>query len=595
VDVSYESERPFEAMTVADVFCGAGGLSEGFRSAARADGSRGFEVAFGVDRDPDCIATYRANVLTGSTGDRERRGQLRSVVGLGRDAILSAAGVKRIDVLIGGPNCQAVSSAGRRNLEDERNSMFEEYVRLVEELQPRWFLMENVPGLTHANGLPLLGEIFERFGELRGYTFAGDVLLAADLGVPQYRYRLFLIGTRTGLPVRLPAPSHFRDGSPAYLTVEDAIGSIGGGSPPVPIQGETVLNERRIGHVPPGGDWRDIPVDLLPDRSFGVRSSDQKGAYGRMSWSEPSFTITGLANNMTAGPFAHPEQDRVITTKEAAALQGFRDDYRFHGSSRSQMRQIGNAVPPPVATALAEAILGIEDGRADALRAPRLTPQVVAEAVAGKKRLPIMTPRVTRTVSAQPGRTAPAKLRSRPSPMGPPGRPTSTILARLNAEAALPKYSWTGKRAKAILGGIDGKDMDVLSEELKISPTAAKRWYQEFVESGIEGWRAYHTPIQAIVGSDEVLISRIEAVIEDVRRPTLVAEVREGRARSHMNRHLRRLIRQFEGQSVNEIKRRLAVAGHPVGTMYVGDLLAVASVLLEQQDSAEGQAAIGRR
>jgi DNA (cytosine-5)-methyltransferase 1 len=184
VDVSYESERPFEAMTVADVFCGAGGLSEGFRSAARADGSRGFEVAFGVDRDPDCIATYRANVVTGSTGDRERRGQLRSVVGLGRDAILSAAGVKRIDVLIGGPNCQAVSSAGRRNLEDERNSMFEEYVRLVEELQPRWFLMENVPGLTHANGLPLLGEIFERFGELRGYTFAGDVLLAADLGVP---------------------------------------------------------------------------------------------------------------------------------------------------------------------------------------------------------------------------------------------------------------------------------------------------------------------------------------------------------------------------------------------------------------------------
>jgi DNA (cytosine-5)-methyltransferase 1 len=579
------NEHTFERLAVADLFCGAGGMSDGFRK-ARVDGHTGFEVVFGVDRDPDAIATFRNNVLRGNVARRERRGLCQSVETLTGQAILDAAGVDNIDVLIGGPNCQAVSSAGRRIVDDARNTMFEHFVRLVEELRPRWFVMENVPGLTHATSLPILGEVFAKFGALSDYRVAGDVLLAADFGVPQYRYRLFIVGTRTELPLQLPMPTHSADGFPRYRTVRQALGGPSKQPRIHKPEAELDLNERRIRHVPQGGDWRDIPIDLLPDRSFAVRTSDQKGAYGRLSWSRPSFTITSLANNVTAGPFAHPTEDRSLTVAEAAILQGFRRTNRFAGAASSQLRQIGNAVPPRLARAVAEAILRVEAGYVEGLSDPRLTPVVVKDAVGGKSRLPVMTPRISSRRATPPvGRpTSPGLAGATPS-IVPVRIEQAADMVRLHAESALPRYSWTAKRAKSILGGLAGQDFESLGTELKIAPYAARRWYEEFVQAGPEGWRAYHTPVERILSGDAEAAARVAKAVERVRRPALDAQVQTGRARAHMNPYLRDLISRFGSRSINQMKDELRAAGLPIGTMYVGDMLALAGVVLSTESS----------
>lgn len=565
-----------------DLFCGAGGMSHGFAQAVGSDGSKAFRVLYGVDHDPDCMTTYRQNVLGRfSATERETRGPCRSVVGLTASEILASAG-GMIDVVIGGPNCQAVSPAGVRNSQDPRNSMFGEFLRLIAELRPRWFVMENVPGLTHSNGLPILRRVFEELSELPGYEVVGDVLLAADYGVAQYRYRLFVVGTRSGVAFRFPAPTHFADRFPRHRTVQSAVSNLPTTRAAVELD---PLNVQRIKHVPAGGDWRDIPIRLLPDRSFYVRSSDQKGLYGRLSWDSPAFTITGLARNVTAGPFTHPDEHRAITPAEAAALQGFQRDFIFAGTRESTYRQVGNAVPPGLAKAVAEAIMCAEARIApEGTRLPRLTLKVVQDAADGRTSLPIMTPRLSRRPRRPPPErnTRQPNVKGAPSPPAPFSSDPLDDAKRLEAEAKLPGFMWTGKRARAILGSMADRPEVELALQEGVSVASIRKWVSDYRSGGLEGWRAYHTPLDRS-GIDDRRRADIEEAIAHVRAGAVVTAGGGIPSRPHMGPALRALIRRHGDVSVNELIRRVEAAGFRLGTVYVGDLLVIADRILEDE------------
>ncbi len=378
-----------------DLFCGAGGLSEGFRAA-------GFEVTFALDRDSDSCETYRRNhpattIENASITDFTPRELAQS----------------KPDVILGGPSCQGFSTHGRRkqwaDLRLERNRLWRHMLAVVKAAQPRAFLLENVPGFAYAADTKtrrkkLLG-IEERFAEL-GYTVHREILLAANYGVPQLRRRVFVVGVRTGLSFTFPPPSHMggwrRDtlelwekrrtesGLPRHLTSWEALGDLpplGDGTGhsdcpyPYPAASEYAALMRRgstrihdhesaalwpryaplVAHVPQGGTWRDIPPHLLPDRYRGMRRTDSTNLLGRLDPARPAYTITTQFNNISAGCFIHPFEDRSLSVREGARLQSFPDRYRFEGSISSRCRQIGNAVPPLLAQHLAAALAATID------------------------------------------------------------------------------------------------------------------------------------------------------------------------------------------------------------------------------------------
>jgi len=368
-----------------DLFCGAGGLSAGFQSA-------GFRAAFANDYDEFACETYAHN-------------HPKCVVHHGDVAGVNGAEIAQavrpdIPLIIGGPNCQGVSLRGKRNPDDPKNQMFFHFKRIINDVRPEWFVMENVPGLLHRHNRELLTRIFREFDDI-GYRCAAEVLLAADYGVPQLRYRLVLVGTRTTDPIEFPDPTHawpapktmtqaqlFSDGSrnlPPWETVASAIRGLprlknGGGGAEADYEensdgdfrrwlcnGEAVLfnhqshktgqnNIDLIRHIPAGGNWRDIPEELRPGRFKHVALKDHTTTYGRLAWDSQARTITTYFNNISAGAFTHPTQSRGISVREGARLQSFKDGFRFFGPLSRQYRQVGNAVPPLLAHHVARLI-----------------------------------------------------------------------------------------------------------------------------------------------------------------------------------------------------------------------------------------------
>ena len=366
-------------MKAIDLFCGAGGLSEGFRLAD-------FDIALGLDMAAHACATHEKNFPEGQTWCRD-------ITEVTSDELRGAV-EGDLDVLIGGPNCQGVSARGPRDPDDPRNLMFWEYVRAVEATQPKVFVMENVAGLTHRKNWPLLQEFVARLNAL-GYRCAGDVVRAADFGVPQLRYRFILVGVKDYQgSITFPKPSHTDVGSlkarsdnrlKPHVTLSEAISDLprilsGGGAEVMPQTFEAesdyqrwargnqtvVYNHRtsntaninleRIAEIPEGGNWKDIPQNLLPPRFFKCRMTDHSTTYARLRWGHPSFTLTALFGNVTAGAFTHPEQNRALSVREGARLHGYPDRFRFMGPLNSQYRQIGNSVPPLLAKAFGDHI-----------------------------------------------------------------------------------------------------------------------------------------------------------------------------------------------------------------------------------------------
>jgi len=354
-----------------DLFAGAGGLSLGFEQA-------GFDIIASVDIDPIHCAIHKFNFPNCVT-------ICKSVVDLTGDELRYRAtiGQTDIDVVIGGPPCQGFSLMGKRSLDDSRNQLVYHYVRLVIELKPKYFVFENVKGLTIGNHRRFLQEIIEVFSE-SGYDVIINyqVLNAADYGVPQARRRLFLMGGRSGLPLPIyPQPTK-------HTTVGEAIADIPNAED-FPELWERDWTEVEFGQP---SSYAAILHGIKDDpQDFGYRRqyypklltsslltnhtprSRQRFAETRPGDIEPisrfkKLANDGICNTLRAGTASdrgaftsprpiHPTIPRVITVREAARLHSYPDWFRFHATKWHGFRQIGNSVPPFLARAVGEQVL----------------------------------------------------------------------------------------------------------------------------------------------------------------------------------------------------------------------------------------------
>jgi DNA (cytosine-5)-methyltransferase 1 len=338
--------------TAIDLFCGAGGLSLGLSQA-------GFCVAAAVDSDPIATQTYAA-----SLGSHVATAEIEEI---SASDLLSKAGLSRGEctLLAGGPPCQGFSLQRRGARDDPRNALVLQFVRMVEEVRPRFFLMENVGGLLTKHGTPFLRELSLRASRL-GYLIHTAVLDAADFGVPQVRRRAFLIGEHApDFMSRFKFPGATTARVPR--TVRDAIGDLpsppddGTSHPKVPNHYREIrlaaINVERIRHVPQGGGRDHLPEHLQLACHVNNPRHRHKDVYGRLAWDEPSVTLTARFDSFTRGRFAHPSEDRSLTIREGARIQTFPDSFIFAGNREDGARQVGNAVPPLLARSLGEAIL----------------------------------------------------------------------------------------------------------------------------------------------------------------------------------------------------------------------------------------------
>lgn len=356
--VTIATEGPRRSGTLIDLFAGCGGGSLGFRRA-------GLRAVAAVELDSDAAEAYEANV-----GVRPLVNDIRKVTG---EDLLRAAGLKRGEctLLFGCPPCQSFTDLRRGMLSSRRdrarNSLLREYLRLAGDVLPRHIAFENVPGMLSPRWRPRFDELLEGLVEL-GYEYAWDVFDAADFGVPQRRRRVLVIASRVASPV-LPAATHGEVGSAdelPWVTVREAIGALmllaSGETDPADVyhraRRHSPLALRRLRAIPEGGARTDLPEDL--QLACHKNHSGHYDIYGRMWWNRPAPTLTSGCTNVTRGRFAHPEQDRAITLREAMELQTFPRSAVLRGSLDEMALQVGNAVPPLFAERVGEAIVAME-------------------------------------------------------------------------------------------------------------------------------------------------------------------------------------------------------------------------------------------
>lgn len=342
-----------------DLFAGVGGLSLGFEMC-------GFDVVIANEYDPAIAEAYIKN----------RKNPNMIVADITELPIDETFGQYRgkVDLVVGGPPCQGFSAKGqRKSINDPRNFLFRYFVDVVATVCPKYFVMENVPGLLTTECGFFKKELMDLFGAL-GYTVSADVLCAADYGVPQNRHRAFVIGKRgAGEPVAMP------DKKTTHTTIWDAISdlaflSAGEGAEvqkyPAPpsssyqkalrkgskclynhvATNHSAIALQRLAMIPPKGGKEFLPPEHHTKSIYS-------GTWERMDADDVSVTITTRFDTPSSGKFTHPYLDRAITVREAARLQSFPDTFRFFGPKTSQMKQVGNAVPPLLAKAVAECIL----------------------------------------------------------------------------------------------------------------------------------------------------------------------------------------------------------------------------------------------
>lgn len=342
--------------TAVESFAGAGGLSLGLQKA-------GFDVRFAFDNNEYAVQSYNGYI----PGDHCKVADVRELTG---SQVMERLGIGRgeLDLFAGGPPCQGFSRQKRgAHNGDNRNNLVLEYARIVNELQPRTFLLENVDMLGLKRGAEFLRKVEEI---LSGYTLYPHFYNSADYRVAQTRTRFITVGVRKDIetPFKIPAgiPRSERK------TVGEIIGDLP--QPPADYTPHptifnhqeakiTELNKLRFSYVPQGGGWKDIPFDLRLKCHQVVNTS--KGGwpdvYGRLESGGQCPTITGGFDSISRGRYGHPTQDRALTAREAALLQGFPMDFEFKGNRGEVRKQIGNAVPPPLAEAIGLSIITLLD------------------------------------------------------------------------------------------------------------------------------------------------------------------------------------------------------------------------------------------
>jgi len=360
-------------LVLVDLFSGAGGLSEGFTSGGR------FTTVAAVEMDVAAAATYAANHNGGDlfVGDIS--------------AWIRADRLPEADVVVGGPPCQGFSNLGNRRVRDPRNALWRRYVEALAKIQPRCFVLENVADFLRSGQYRDLRRATGPRGPLRDYRITASVLNAAEFGVPQVRKRAVVVGVLRDLPIYEPPVGAYAGKPSEWATVHSAIGDLDLDIDPADLpetyadfNGQTLrgpfkttelhLGRRpsatsiaRYRHIPEGGNRKDIPYDLQAP-CWRDHDSGSGDVMGRLRWDKPSVTIRTEFWKPEKGRYLHPQADRALTHLEAARLQGFRDDYLWHGSKMDIGRQIGNAVPVRLAAALAEHLADYLELRADALR-----------------------------------------------------------------------------------------------------------------------------------------------------------------------------------------------------------------------------------
>lgn len=340
---------------VVDFFCGAGGVSTGLRSADR---HAVFDIVEGIDNDIHCARTYEA--MVGAPCDRT------DILELSHSRKALSAKIKSWDLqrfdytlLVGCSPCQGFAAHRKSFVEhDPRRNLFEAFCRIASIVRPDAILMENVPDLFSADHWSHFAAGRRRLMQ-SGYQVRAGIYNFAGFGLPQERFRAVVMALRE--PFELPSAPL----SPGkYRTVRDAIGmlrelSSGERDPNDPMHAASSHRVSTIGilkQVPKNGGNR--PVGVGPaclDRTRAAHGG-YTDVYGRLAWNKPSVTITARCRTPSCGRFAHPEQDRGLTTREAALLQGFPPNYLFSGPFDDGFKQVGNAVSPLVARQLGEFI-----------------------------------------------------------------------------------------------------------------------------------------------------------------------------------------------------------------------------------------------
>jgi len=347
------------ALKCIDLFCGCGGLSLGFHKA-------GFKILLGLDNDQDSIKTFNLNFPN-------KPGICEDILNINRNEInkLLLENIE-VDVIIGGPPCQGFSHANQwtKGVNDSRNELVLEFAKYVSILNPKVFLVENVKGMLSPSKAYIKDKIIKQLSDLNYKIIGPRILNSVYYGVPQKRERAFFLGYREGYQLSWPDPM-----IDPVATVKDAIGDLydyEGKVDELPLKYKSKpqsgyqvymrknssflydhcplmpaeVTQRKISYVPQGGNWKNIPPDVL-----GIhRKNRHSSAYKRLSELKPSITIdTGNAHSN----YFHPLYNRILSVREAARIQSFPDDFVFVGSRGSQYRQVGNAVPPLLAEALA--------------------------------------------------------------------------------------------------------------------------------------------------------------------------------------------------------------------------------------------------
>lgn len=334
--------------TVIDLFCGIGGFSKGFELS-------GFNLILGIDNWDIALETYSAN----------HKNSKKLLIDLTKiENSFYEKYENKVDVVIAGPPCQGFSMCGKRKIDDKRNQLFTEVIRAIKIIKPKIVVIENVVGLLSmkdSKGNYIKETIIEQLKK-EGYFVEYKILDASNYGVPQKRKRVFFIGSNIG-KIGFPTEQLKK------VTVKEALSNIPdteyetyttptNNYQKIMADGEKKIYNHvamkhnknvitRIQHVPPGGNWKDIPPEIY--NVGGIHSN----SYKRLNPNEPSITIKHAIKSM----IIHPKFDRVITAREVARLQSFSDSFIIKGNKTEQHQQLANAVPPLLSYAIAKQIL----------------------------------------------------------------------------------------------------------------------------------------------------------------------------------------------------------------------------------------------
>ncbi len=357
---------------VVDLFAGVGGLSYGFAN------DEDFEIIAANEILSDMAKAYELN-------HPMVKMYCKDIKDFGIKDLAQDFDIKKgdIDLVVGGPPCQAYSTVGKRLIDDPRGQLFQEYHRILQELKPSTFIFENVKGLLSMQKGKLFEQIISLFKSL-GYKVKFEVLNSANYGVPQIRERVIVVGTKLEKDFSFPKKTHsdnssglFNSDLKPFLTLAEAISDLPfiesndesfeyasepqnefqklmrKNAPKKLADHNSPKNNEKLVQLmellPDGGTPRDLPEELKPKSGFG-------NTYCRLWWNKPSTTITRNLSTPSSSRCIHPKAPRPLTTREGARIQCFPDNYIFYGSRSAKNLQIGNAVPTLLSIALKNSV-----------------------------------------------------------------------------------------------------------------------------------------------------------------------------------------------------------------------------------------------